>query len=193
MHILYYQLIIGIVFLIVVILICKFARIKNLKLLDLISLEFLPIANNKIKLSTRSKFGIVVSSDGKVYKMQLETLIKNSEVSAFCNATLLISGIGWFVYRQQFQKLGNIRKPRDEKVILDEKTVNEVSLELEPKEGWEPIDLQKKEYKCLLKVKLIDRTMKHKFIFQVRSQNIEAMRNFPKGHPNFIEVPIIRN
>lgn len=129
-------LIISILFLIVVALICKFARINNLKLLDLISVEFMPIQDSEIKVSTKAKFGIVVSSDGKVYKTQIETLIKLKEVSAFCNATLLISGIGWFVYKQQFQTSENTRKPSHEKVILDGNTINEINVELEPKEVW---------------------------------------------------------
>jgi len=181
------------IFLIVVVLICKFAKIGNLKLLDLISVEFIPIHDSNIKVSTKAKFGIVVSSDGRVYKTQIETLIKPKEISAFCNATLLISGIGWFVYRQQFQNLGDVRAPRKEKVTLGSDSINEMNIELEPKEGWNPIDLKKKEYRCLLKIKLIDQTIKHKFTFQVRDQNIKAMQTFPEGQASVTEVPIIRN
>ena len=119
-------LIIGILFLVVVVLICKFAKIKNLKLLDLISVEFYPTQKSETKVSTRAKFGIVVSSDGEVYKMQIETLIKPKEVSAFCNATLLIAGIGWFAYRQQFQSLGNGRVSRNEKILLNGGSINEI-------------------------------------------------------------------
>lgn len=161
--------------------------------MDLISVEFIPIKDTFIKISTKSKFGIIVSSDGKVYKMHIETLIKPKEISAFCNAKLLISGIGWFVYRQQFQKLGNSRSSQKEKIVLDSNSINDINIEFEPKEGWSPINIQKQEYNCLLEIKLIDGIMKHKFTFQVRDQNILAMEKFSKGHVNIIEVPIIEN
>lgn len=187
------SLAIATVFLVIVIVICIAARVKNLKLFDFISLEFFPETKSRTKVSSKTKFGIVVSCDGNVYKTQLETIIKPNTISAFCNANLFISGIGWFVYRQQFQNLGDQRAPRRENIILDTGKINEINIEFESKEGWDPITLKQKEYKCLLKIKLIDQIIKHKFVFQVRHQNIQAMQNFNVGQANVIEVPIIRN
>lgn len=190
-----YYYVMGIVVLIFVVipLINRFTRIKNLKILDWVSVEYFPIWDSKIKLSTKSKFGIVVSSDGEVYKTQIETLIQNKNDTAFCNATLFISGIGWFVYRQQFLNIIGGRIPRKEQVILKQGEINEINMELEPKKGWKPITLKEKKYKCLLVIKLVDGNVKHKFTFQIRSQDIKAMHNRNKGQPNIIEVPIVRN
>lgn len=189
----YYVIVIVVLIIVVIPLVNKYVRIKNLKIKDWISVEYFPFIESAIKVSTKSKFGIVVSSDGKVYKTQVEAFIKNKEISAFCNATLLISGIGWFVYRQQIENIPGGRKPKAEKNILESDTINEINFELEPKEGWKPINLKEKEYNCLLKIKTIDKTIKHKFTFQVRSQNTQAMKIFTKGQANIIEVPIIRN
>ena len=190
-YLLYYG--IPIIFLIAIIIICIIARVKNLKLFDFVSLEFFPETNSVIKVSSKAKFGIVVSSDGKVYKTQLETLIKLNSNSAFCNANLFISGIGWFVYRQQFQALGNSRVPKTDQILLDCTKINELNIEFERKEGWKPIELEKKEYKCLLKIKLLDQTIKHKFTFQVREQNMTAIQSTNPGQPTVLEVPIIKN
>lgn len=189
----YYIIGIGILILVIIPLINKYIRIKNLKILDWISVEYYPFIASKIKISTKSKFGIVVSSDGKVYKTQVDLLIKNYEISAFCNVILYISGIGWFVYRQQIKSVPGGRVPKLEQVVLKQNVINEISIELEPKEGWEPVNMQKKEYKCLLKVKTIDQIVKHKFTFQVRNQNIQAMQRFLSGQASVVEVPIIRN
>lgn len=190
---LWIELIIILAFLIIVIWICKYAKIKNLKLPDYISVEFFPEFKSAIKVSSKAKFGIVISGDGKVYKTHLEILIKPDSISAFCNANLFISGIGWFVYKQQYQNYESHRAPARDSILFNCGEINEINIEFERKEGWKPIELDQKEYKCLLKIKLVDQIIKHKFIFQVREQNITAIQDSVNGHATVLEVPIIKN
>lgn len=193
MDTLYYVIGILVLVIVVVPLVNKYARIKNLTIKDWVSVEYFPFIESAAKVSSKTKFGIVVSRDGKIYKTQLELLIKSDKPSAFCNANLYISGIGWFVYRQQFRNISHGRIPLKNDVALRADESHEVNIEFEPKEGWIPVRLQQKKYKCLLIIRLIDTTIKHKFTFQIRSQNIQAMKNFNTGQAQIIEVPIIKN
>ncbi|MBU1165225.1 hypothetical protein KKA15_06750 [Patescibacteria group bacterium] len=176
----------------------KFLKVKNLKFFNWVEVEFLPSLQKKYYISTKDKIGIVVSQDNKMYKIQVHFSIKCEEETSINNAQLYISGLGWFVFRHYIQQIGNSMIPLDNNTNLTANVIHERAIEFEPKEGWEPFELKIKKYKSLLKVHLVDKTIKHKFTFQVRNQNIEAIKNLTDKQDRIpraqiFYMPIVKN
>lgn len=193
MNILIWLIILLVILIFVIIL--KFLRVKNLKIYDWVQVEFWPIHKTKdVYIKTMDKIGFVVSQDGKVYKIHLKTSLKSSEEISLNNVQLFISGIGWFVFRQFFKETdtGN-RVPYNQSRVFNKNKVNEINIEFEPQEGWNPLSLSMREYKSLLKVVFLNKIVKQRFKFKVRNQNLEVMKKSKENLPIVIEVPIIKN
>lgn len=141
-------------------------KVKNLKFFDWIHAEYWPEKQEFYYIRFLDRLGFVVSKDKKIYKLHLKTTFRASQETSINNTQLFISGLGWFVKR--------------------------INFEFEPREGWVPLSFNIGQYKSLIKVKLLDRTIKHKFVFQVREQNIVAIKN-PPYKTSVVEVPIIQN
>ncbi len=188
-------ILIGIAFLILLLALIN-PRIKNLKFLNWVEIELLPIPQNKYAVRTKKKIGIVISQDSNIYKIHIPFTIKCDERTSLNNVQLFISGLGWFVYRHAIDTKNDMRIPiKEDDDLLEKNIIHTRHYEFEPKEGWNPLEIKLKEYKSLLKVNFVDKTIKHKFTFQVRKQNLQAIDNIKNSKiiPYVIEVPIIKN
>lgn len=188
-----WQLILILAVIIFFIIVLKYLKVGNLKVKDWLQVEFLKESQKEYYLSTMDKVGIVVSKNSEIYKLQLKTTYRGNTVNSLNNARLYISGIGWFVLRLFFSDDEGIRKPSKQNRVLEPSAIHEINIEFEPKDGWDPLNIKEKEYKSLLIVKTVDTQIKHKFIFQVRKQNVEAIKENVESTPDVYEVPIIKN
>lgn len=191
MTITYLVLILAIILIFVLVL--KKLKIANLTFLDWIKVEFWPSNQDRFLLSTMDKIGFVVSQNNLIYKLHTKTTYKGTVDTSINNAMLFISGIGWFVFRLFFEEITGGRRPASLDRILRKDNVYEINFEFEPKEGWNNLSLKKKEYKALLIIRLLDETIQHKFIFQIREQNLRAIGQKRNKQAEVIEVPIVRN
>lgn len=113
--------------------------------------------------------------------------------SSFNNAQLFVSGLGWFVYRQSFTiDESGVRIPdlNTDRILLSGR-VYDLKIEFEPKEGWEPFEIRKGTYKAMVVLRLLDKRIKHHFVFMVRQQNIETIQQHKPGSVTLVKVPII--
>ena len=191
------SILIGAVFILTSVWILTKLRVKNLKLFDWFQVEFWPYPQKKYYVRSLDKFGFVISKDDQIYKLHLKTTFKGKEETSLNNAQLFIAGIGWFVIRLFFSEQNGSRMPINPGRIYAKDIVCAVNFEFEPKDGWVPLRLRVGEYKCLLRVCLVDSEVKHKFVFQVRQRDIQNLKNMSAQRngttPTVIEVPIIRN
>lgn len=176
-------------------------RVSNLRIKDFFEITLAPATTQDYFISTTDKFDFVISTDGNLYKTQLFLTYKGSQETSINNATLLIDQLGWFVLRQPFIEEGGIRKPVEHARIFEKDKVYRLGFEFEPKEGWNALEPQIREYKGLLKVRFLEKTVKHKFKFQIRAQDKKAIATTGKKVAKsvngkiaeIVRVPIIDN
>lgn len=170
-------------------------KVKHLRFYDWIEAEFFPTRNVSFLASPMNALGFVVSSDGKIYKIHLQVILKTSENTTFNNSTILISGVGRFVFRQFFQESHDAvyRFPSREDRTIRRGQIVRYNLELEPRDSWSPISLKAGNYKCLLRIDLLGKSVRKRFVVRVRPQNILRIEALSRstGQVTIVDVPIV--